>query len=109
MPCTPNSTIGSHRQRRESSGATCKEGNVGWNLSSMDDGSKDKEEELRRLREENAMLRHRVGEVEGSWRKAVDSAKGFQEAQQRLFQVCTCMPVVVIDGKDFVIRERLEC
>jgi regulator of replication initiation timing len=56
--------------------------NVSLDISAGGDG-----EELRRLREENAMLRHRLGEVEASWEKAREQAKGLQGAQQRLFQV----------------------
>lgn len=106
MAYSPNTTGGSsNRQRRESSGAN--EGHLGWNLSSTDGGADAaKEEELRRLREENGILRHRVEEVEGNWRKAVESAKGFQEAQQRLFQDLVLLREKYDDAKAHIAEVR---
>ncbi len=94
MPFTPGSTGGSHasssqRPRRESSswGAVLGGKDVtGGSLDVSADGKEDTEEE-RLLRDENGMLRHRLAEVEGHWRKAQEQAKGLQTAQQRLFQV----------------------
>lgn len=65
--------------------------NVSLDVSGGVDKGKDAEE-LRRLQEENEILRHRLVEVEMNWRKAMDNAKGLQSAQQRLFQVrANCM------------------
>lgn len=83
MPFTPTSTGGASTPggRRRDSSLGGKEVNVSLDISA------DGKEELLRLKQENEMLRHRLAEVEGNWRKATDNAKALQTVQQRLFQV----------------------